>query len=59
MRVGRAPPPEITMFTLYYAPNTCALAAHIALAPVEASAPYAFFLDAIPTCLNALRASSK
>ena len=26
------------MFTLYYAPNTCALASHIAL--VEAGAPY-------------------
>jgi glutathione S-transferase len=30
------------MFTLYYAPNTCALASHIAL--VEAGAPYALKL---------------
>src|ERR1700737_3986231 len=42
VRAGRAPPPEITMFTLYYAPNTCALASHIAL--VEAGAPYALKL---------------
>jgi len=30
------------MFTLYYAPNTCALASHVAL--VEAGAPYALKL---------------
>src|ERR1700720_83139 len=39
---GSAGCPEITMFTLYYAPNTCALASHIAL--VEAGAPYALKL---------------
>jgi hypothetical protein len=32
----------MTMFTLYYAPNTCALASHIAL--VDAGAPYALKL---------------